>query len=80
MPDTLREIKSTVALTTNAGAFRCEACGENIFGDDVRGLSRAINHYIDEHGYELLHVGTETQRANEGLWHHAVAVLGISDE
>lgn len=28
-------------------------------------LAESINHYINEHGYRMLHVGTETSRDDE---------------
>ena len=40
-------------------------------------LGDQINHYL-KHGYELLHVGSETTRADDGsLWHTTVATLGV---
>jgi hypothetical protein len=42
-----------------------------------RGFAEMINHYIQEQGYRLLHVGQDTQHAPEsGLWHNTIAVLG----
>jgi hypothetical protein len=44
------------------------------------GLDRfpeSVNHYIEQHGYRLLHIGTETtddSKANP--WHCTIAVLG----
>ena len=76
MSEHLSGIKSTVGLTTNGGAFYCDKCSERL-GDDVRGLSAAIDHYIKKHGYELLHVGTETTHDDKGgPWHCSVAVMG----
>lgn len=37
------------------------------------------NHYIKDHGYQLLHVGQETDHGDEGLWHSTVFVLGTTD-
>jgi len=44
-----------------------------IGGDDFQD---SINHLISDHGCVLLHVGTETSHAHEGLWHATVATLG----
>jgi len=50
----------------------CPHC-RKIFND----FDEDVNHYIKEHGYKLLHVGTETQNDNEGrLWQSTAAVLG----
>jgi len=41
------------------------------------GLAHSVNHYIAQHGYALLHVGTETSRDDKGKpWHNTIAVLG----
>lgn len=51
----------------------CEHCSTRI-GEDFAG---SINHYIDRHGYKLLHVGTVTSRNDRGEpWHSMVAVMG----
>jgi hypothetical protein len=43
-------------------------------------LSDRINHFIEAHGYRLLHVGTETSHDSNGNpWHSTVAVLGHDD-
>ncbi len=40
-------------------------------------LAESINHYIEMHGYKLLHVGTETIHDDQGEpWHTTVSVLG----
>ena len=50
----------------------CELC--DFFPHD---FAPAVNHFMDKHGYRLLHVGTETTRDDEGKpWHTTVAVLG----
>jgi hypothetical protein len=52
----------------------CAECDQLIYG---KHLDWAINHYIENHGYRLLHVGTETGRDDDGnLLHSTVAVLG----
>ena len=40
-------------------------------------IADSINHFIEIHGYHLLHVGTQTSHSREGgLSHATVAVLG----
>ena len=67
----------TVARTTKVStdvSGMCEHCEFSISSDDLPG---AINHYISEHGYRLLHVGTETTHDSEHQpWHTTIAVLG----
>ena len=70
-----KDIKRVVYISSNIGQS-CEHCTFQI--DGVK-LAESINHYIEHHGYKILHVGTETTHsdATEGLWHSTVAVLGI---
>jgi len=66
------EVNHVVHISTNIGTG-CEHCSESIGTDR---FAESINHYINEHGYKLLHVGQETSEGSAGLWHHSVAVLG----
>ena len=52
----------------------CEHCGCRIGQGD---LAELINHYLTQHGYRLLHTGTETSDDLDGRpWHSTVAVPG----
>jgi hypothetical protein len=52
----------------------CEECGKL---ERSEFLADRINHYIAEHGYVLLHIGTETTRDQDGKpWFITVALLG----
>jgi hypothetical protein len=54
-----------------------EHCAERIGDLHSPRLAESINHYIQQHGYKVLHVGTETVHDDEGKpWHTTVAVLG----
>lgn len=68
-------------LSTNIGRG-CEHCGHPV-GCPMDGrydLADSINHFIAQHGYRLLHVGTETSYDGDGKpWHSTVAVLGAAD-
>lgn len=66
------EVNHVVHISTNIGVS-CEHCSESI---GVDRFAESINHYINKHGYKLLHVGQETSEGSDGLWHHSVAVLG----
>ena len=74
----------TVRRTTEVASHisrGCEHCGHMVgggLGDEP--LADDINHYITEHGYRLLHIGTQTNHDNEGKpWHNTVAILGHDD-
>ena len=68
-------IKQVVYISTDCGTT-CEHCSASI---GIEKFVESINHYIEQHGYRLLHVGTETSNdINDGTpWHSSVAVLGI---
>ncbi len=52
----------------------CEHCSELIGGDN---FAKSVNHYIEQHGYKLLHTGSEWGRDMDGeSCQHTVAVLG----
>jgi hypothetical protein len=56
----------------------CEECDEWHWSLDYSVIEHA-NHYITAHGYRVLHVGQETSRTEDGLWHSTVIVLGTAD-
>lgn len=49
-------VKHVVRITTHDGTS-CEHCNHPIGSDN---FTESINHYIEQHGYKLLHVGSET--------------------
>jgi len=66
-------ITHVVQLSTNIGKC-CEHCSTQVGTDN---FAESINHYISEHGYKLLHAGSETtEDLNGKLWHHSVALVG----
>jgi hypothetical protein len=68
--------KRTIKLSSSIGKG-CEHCGAGVgplVGDDD--IANDIDHYVNEHGYKLLHVGTETNHGPDGKpWHNTVAIL-----
>lgn len=70
-------VKHVTYISSNIGRT-CEHC--TTFGwVGMEKVAESINHYIQDHGYRLLHVGAETSRDLEGNpAHHTVAVLGKS--
>jgi tRNA U54 and U55 pseudouridine synthase Pus10 len=69
----MTKIKHTVHIST-VKETGCEHCTA-IFGADD--FANAVNHYIEKHGYTLIHVGTETEHDSEGRpCHSTVAMLG----
>ena len=67
-------VTHTVKISTNVNRT-CQYCDQSLGGPAF--FTKPVNHYIDVHDYKLLHVGTETSHAEEGLWYSTVAVLGI---
>lgn len=66
-------ITHVVHISTNIGKS-CEHCDASVGLDR---FAESVNHYIDQHGYKLLHVGAETgQNLDGNLWNSTVAVLG----
>jgi hypothetical protein len=61
-------ITHVVQLSTHIGSS-CEHCNFSVGCDN---FVESINHYITQHGYKLLHIGTQT---GEGL-QMTVALLG----
>lgn len=78
MPDPLiNTMRHTVHLSTNVGKA-CEHCPNGKWAiDDIAG---AANHYLEEHGYVLLHVGPESSTDDHGKpTYHTVFVVGHDD-
>ena len=66
-------IGHVVHISTNIGTS-CEHCSEWVGTDRFAAL---VNHYLEKHGYKLLHVGSESDLDAEGKpCYHTVAVLG----
>ncbi|WP_148046529.1 hypothetical protein [Pseudomonas vranovensis] len=53
----------------------CVECQLNL--DGIDNWMGSVNHYLAAHNFELLHVGQETSRDDDGgLWQSTVAILG----
>ena len=73
-PNIYAGIGSIVKISAGLNT-RCKHCEERIDGEKI---DKAVNHYIHEHKYRLLHVGTETSNGQDGKpWHDTVALVGI---
>jgi len=56
---------------TSENVSSCELCGAS------NNFQETLNHYISQHGYKLLHVGTQSSlHSNGNLVHDVVVVLG----
>jgi len=75
----IEKVKRTVEVSGNIGR-PCEHCNElvGVWKDD-QDITKSINHYIEAHGYRLLHVGQQTTHGDKGDWHFTVAILGHDD-
>jgi hypothetical protein len=70
-----KPVRRTVCVSTSQGG-RCDHCERSVGCFDSEGLAGSINHYISEHGYELMHVGQQTDHDQQGNpWQSTVAVL-----
>ena len=74
---TIQHVKRIVEISSNIGRS-CEVCYRWIgHGSTGGALAESVNHYLDAHGYHLLHVGTQSEEGVDGkVWHHTVAILG----
>ena len=61
-----------VAQVNSGVGESCSVCSARL--DATENFGQAVNHYLD-HGYILLHVGQQTSRSDEGIWHETVAML-----
>jgi hypothetical protein len=74
--ESLSDIKDVVTVTSSILGEPCKHCGP--FG--AEGFAALITHYIQEHGYRLIHVGQQTEEGSDGPWQATVAVLGRPPE
>jgi hypothetical protein len=75
MAEELGNIGRVVHISTSTVA-RCHFCEKVIGGSD--NFESSTEHYMTQHGFRILHIGTETSRTPNGeLWHSTVAVLGL---
>lgn len=67
-------VKHTIYLSTDTG-YRCEICSHE--GEWNHNFAKAINHYIEKHGYKILHIGQDAKETGKGNpISDTVAVLG----
>ena len=67
------DVSHIVYITSNVSKG-CEICAFPIGGDK---FAESINHYIEKHGYKLLHAGSETIPDMMGNpFHVTVALVG----
>ena len=70
----IKNVKHTVYFSTNSNQG-CTLCAGLKHGCDIDSW---VNHYIDQHGYSLLHVGSEWGMDSSGASiSHTVAMLGL---
>ena len=76
----ISEITHVVELSSNRVYGHCKLCQSAIRqGNDL--LDMEINHYIEKHGYRLIHVGTQSQVDRLGrLISVTVALMGRPKE
>jgi len=65
-------IKHVVHIHTNYPT-NCEHCSASF---EANRFAESMNHYVEQHGYKLLHVGSETANFEGNHWYFSVATLG----
>jgi hypothetical protein len=68
----LKKIVQIVCLSADDSG--CRFCSD--FSKQQNDFQSSINHHIDQHGFKLLHVGSESSLEDGGLYHSTIAVLG----
>ncbi|HDY7982788.1 hypothetical protein [Vibrio vulnificus] len=69
----IEKTKKIKVVSTSIYSSCPHGCTLPYNGDD---FEANVNHYIEQHGYKLLHVGQESTTDNEGKpYHSTVAVL-----
>lgn len=68
----MENVKHVVHINTDIGKG-CEFCHFTIGGDR---FAESVNHYIEAHGFRLLHVGQETVSGENSPVAVTAAVLG----
>lgn len=70
-------VRKTVEISSNIHGG-CVHCGAATVDDSSESITDGVNHYIEKHGYRLLHVGQQSSWAPDGkqVWYATVAVLG----
>ena len=72
----IQDVKEIVEVSSSFWKT-CKYCSALKMSEDS--IEAQVNHYL-RHGLKLLHVGTESSRADDGkIWHSTVAVLGKHD-
>ncbi|QEQ96270.1 hypothetical protein [Neptunomonas concharum] len=69
----INDTESVVQISSDISCS-CEECDFYIDAD----VEEGVNHYIQVHGYTLLHIGQETEHDQNGEpWHNTVAFLAV---
>jgi hypothetical protein len=72
----MQDVRRVFEIHTNAGLARCPECSADLSIDAGHRVDAAINHMLD-HGWSLLHVGSEWDRDQQGQSiSHTIAILG----
>lgn len=72
----MQKTQRTVQISSNI-IGTCEVCQKSVRGNIEELIHEEINHYLQAHGFKLLHVGTQTTEDRDGKpWHTTVAIVG----
>lgn len=71
----MKEFSRIVRHSTNEPCLCSHpGCSWVPLGDSVEACA---NHMVDEHGYSIIHVGSETTEDHGKVFHHTVVVVGV---
>lgn len=77
----MSEIQHVIAISSDIHTG-CQECNEWKNPSEFSGSAAAekANHYVQAHGYRILHIGQETGTDNEGRPHqNTVIIVGTTD-
>lgn len=73
--DLYKGINHIIYISSNLEKSHCDIC-RSAFDTNHHALDSRINHYLKDHQYKILHVGTESDGSSDEAWHNTVAILG----
>lgn len=81
----MQDIKNVIQIMSGIIDGGCDHCHDEIKSFPIMGVcdeyhTNKVNHYVQKHGYKILHVGQYTDtEVDGGLWHGVIFVLGHNE-
>ena len=76
----IRDVKHVIEITSSnvAPCLICQSEPLRVEPGSLTSIAERVNHYIEAHGFRLLHVGQQSSWDRNGQqWQSTVAVLGV---